>query len=562
MRKRFSVLLLAMCAVLTLPSACAGKSGGDRASAPAASTPAAVSTENEEPAPPVYDPAGDEDEIKTPAEAIAEMTWGVNLADLYIVDIGRKGSTTGYYPPAEPFGLAIWFWNEDFEWLAEWEPHALTFPVSVDLPAYTGGGINEWVGGLFTVGAMTTSLDQRVRVTLSDSRIVKTDGTVIRLPEMDREYDGITADGPDENGWCSYQLDYGQRDEPVLPKPGAELDGARFETTVTVPEPENPSAAMAKKVEHFFECYREKMPGEEAADLFLEQGANVIRLPVTWTPFVNDETFEIDKEWLEAVRTEVDYILSKGAYCILNTQNDYLEYSFVGDHWEDQWMTEPYREYVDERFAAIWTQIADYFKDYPHRLIFEPCNEPTMWTADYDLEMERVNELNALFTKTVRATGGKNATRFLCLAVGCYNQYPSLSRLELPDDPDLMVQIHSYNAIERDPDMTDYDYEGYEKETDKLFAVVDDFVKQTGVPVIVGEVGVSHREPDETQAPRVSYFFQRAKQSGVPCLWWEDCFYTDDLSYLWLYDKRAGKWGRPMILQAIQDAAGPTPTAA
>ncbi|MGI6192407.1 MAG: hypothetical protein ACOYI3_02415 [Christensenellales bacterium] len=27
--------------------------------------------------------------IKTPAEAVSEMTWGVNLADLYIADISR-----------------------------------------------------------------------------------------------------------------------------------------------------------------------------------------------------------------------------------------------------------------------------------------------------------------------------------------------------------------------------------------------------------------------------------------------------------------------------------------
>ena len=71
----------------------------------------------------------------------------------------------------------------------------------------------------------------------------------------------------------------------------------------------------------------------------------------------------------------VDYILGRGCYCILNMHEDYLQESFVGDHWEKDWTQDQYRDYVTRRFQAIWKQIADYFRGYPDTLIFEAANK-------------------------------------------------------------------------------------------------------------------------------------------------------------------------------------------
>lgn len=496
---------------------------------------------------------------KTSREVLAEMRWGVNLADLYLADVARpEGSTTGYYSLNAPFGLAMWFWNGGFEWLAFHEPHDGSFSVEAEVPAFSEDQQREEWTGTFTLGVLTDTQDRELQISLSGSRLVFPDGSEEPLSFMDRAYDLFTSNGPDTNGWYNCFLDF---DKDQLPQPELFPDGARFQTTVTVDSAQ--ALSGAEKAQFFYQFEREKIDREVLTDLFLDQGANVFRLPVTWTPFVDNETYEIDRAWLESVRTEVDYILSQGAYCILDTHNDYLQRSYVDGQWRGNWMDEEYRQEVDARFTAIWTQIAGFFKDYPQTLILEPCNEPTAdgeiaWT-EYEQKLKRVNELNDLFVQTVRATGGNNETRLLCLAVGQYNQAEWLKDLDLShlkDDPYLMVQVHAYYAMEQnsnDPPSENFDYRAA---TDALFQTIAEFQEETNVPVIMGETGITHSCSDSEQAPKVSYFFQKARETGVPCLWWEDFFYVGDNSCYWLYDKIRGEWGRPEILRAIRNAAG------
>jgi len=497
--------------------------------------------------------------IRTPAEAVSEMTWGMNLGDLYIADISRpQGSMTGYYDTV-PFGLAVWFWNSDFAMWESIEAKSKTTKLSFPFPKFNKDEpLDEWVGGLFVMGILTRIPDQKVNISLSDSKIVLHSGESIPLSFINSTYDIKAADGPDINGYWRYIFDI---DKSKLPEPGERLNGARFETTITIIDA--PFTSEKARADFFYQYERVKIDKKVLTDLFLKQGVNVIRLPVTWTPFVNNETFEIDKAWLEAVKSEVDYILSKDVYCIVDMHNDYMMRSYVGDHWETLWMNDEYKDYVDRRFTAIWTQIAEYFKDYPQKLIFESLNEPTMeWYEgcpdDYSDFManqaNRVNELNALFVNTVRKTGGRNVNRLLCLAVADYNQYHQLSRMVLPYDEYLIAEVHCYTAMEADPAKGDASNFDYKEETDALFEAISAFTKRTGVPIIIGEVGVSHRLSETTLLPRVKYFFKQAKEHGVPCLWWEDFFYAEDNSQYWLYDKAKQEWGRPQILQAIKEA--------
>ena len=514
--------------------------------------------------------AADDATLKTPSQAVAEMTWGTNLCDLFMADVEYpQGSVHGYvdYGSAATFGLAAWFGEDGFDWLAYHDMYNGTFEVSVDIPDHSS--VKNWTGSLFELGVMTTSTDYTVAITLSDSKLVKKDGSVVKLDSMNKTYSGTTAEGPDMNGWCRYVINA----PAETPKPGSSLNGAVLHTTVTV---QKSNTGGQSKAEYFYQKDRYKMDREKLTDLFIEEGANVFRLPVTWTSFVNDTTFEIDKEWLDMIKEEVDYILSKGAYCILDMHNDYLMRSFVGVkkngtwtdlHWERDWMLDEYSEYVNERFKAVWSQIAEYFKDYPQQLIFETANEPsTEWYEDISYDMnevavKRVNEMNKMFVDTVRASGGKNAQRFLCLAVANYNTYQFLSDVILPDDDGLMVQLHSYNEMEYNTNNQDYkdvnpsyDYVG---QTDKLFDAVAKFQQQhPDVPVIIGEDGISQKMKDSDAAPRAEYFYTKAKEYGVPCLWWEDYFVTEEKIEYWLYDKAAQKWGRPTLLEIIKEKAG------
>lgn len=528
---------------------------------------------------------------KTSSEAVDEMTWGVNLADLYMADIQPdEGATTGYdnFTPTAELGIAVWFWDDSFEWLTYHGSQRGTFTVHAPLPTYSSSTDKPFI----RLGFFAKKPNQAFDVTLSDSKIVKSNQTEVSLPSLDTRYQGNAASEPDMNGWYSYAL----WDLPNLPEESAEYNGATFYTTVTINEG---SVTTTSKADYYFEYGRTPIDQEDLTDTFLNEGANVIRLPVTWTWFVNDQTFEIDDEWLAAVKTEVDYILSKGAYCILDMHDDYMKRSFVATKnastgqwenfkWTQDWMTghaydsldgaapserpaTPYDEYVDARFAEVWRQIAEYFKGCSDKLIFEACNEPTeLWFdgVHYDewikAQAARVNELNQLFVNTVRATGGNNADRLLCLAVAEYNQHQHLSKLTPPkNDNYLMVQVHSYGEMEG---KSDSGFQGYQTETDTLFNDVKTFqTAYPNIPVIVGEVGISHAAANigsesnkAAAAEKVAYFYQKATENGVPCLWWEDYFRVPEegsSDTYWLYDKTAKKWGRPEILAAIKSNA-------
>ena len=76
------------------------------------------------------------------------------------------------------------------------------------------------------------------------------------------------------------------------------------------------------------------------------------------------------------------------------------------------------------------------------------------------------------------------------------------------------------------------------------------------MPIIIGEVAITHIEDEETQVPKVEKFFKTARECGVPCLWWEDYFVVEENTHLWLYDKNAQTWGRPKILKVIHYTDG------
>lgn len=535
--------------------------------------------------------------VRNSTDAVAGMSWGVNLVDLYLAetpetqDLRSSHSSTGYvdYSAAEFYDMcvALWFWDGSFYWISEYPSQKQdTIQVSIPIPNYDAdiAEMNRY-WPFFQIRCGDKSGGNDYQITMSNCQIVSANGTVLNNIGNLTAY-GTTSADPDMNGWhwgfgsnennWTEEITFflGEWDpESGLLSHGADpkYNGARLTATLTI---NNASQLASKsKAEYYYCLGRVESDYKTLIDTYMAQGVNVFRLPVTWTWFTqNDGDFTIDSEWLAAIKETVDYILSKGAYCILNTHDDYLMYSYVAEsdgnggytnfHWEDQWMEDRYSEYVNRRFEAIWAQIAAYFADYPDHLIFEPCNEPAMqwysgvsyssWMAKQEA---RVNELNNIFVETVRNSGGENETRILCLSVAEYNIHTHLSAIDLPEDTDyLMIQVHSYNELENPTDAP-----SWEEATDTLFADIAAFQEShPNVPVIIGEVGISHSYENLTNpegaANKVSYFFGEAQEQGVPCLWWEDCYWVPESgssSIYWIYDKTNDTW-RYDILEAIQ----------
>ncbi|MDR1688117.1 MAG: cellulase family glycosylhydrolase [Clostridiales bacterium] len=304
---------------------------------------------------------------------------------------------------------------------------------------------------------------------------------------------------------------------------------------------------------------------------FKDAGYKAIRLPVSWTYWANSSTHEIDEEWMDLVEACVKIILDNGLYCIINTHEDYMARSWVGDHWEEDWMSAQYKPYVDARYAALWTQISERFRDYGDYLLFESFNEPVdgesvnQKQGGYEKRVEngiaRVNELQDLFMKTVRGTGGNNATRFLSLTH--YGVNPEfIDFVRLPQDENIIFQTHLYARNMELSVLTVWNRANAadRKWLDTHFAAIKKFKDKTGVPVILGEFGNTTRLTLRDRIDLATYILEKAKALGVPAFWWE-CTMDSEwdrqmiANAFSLYNRNKMEWEYPEILGAMRNVA-------
>ena len=312
--------------------------------------------------------------------------------------------------------------------------------------------------------------------------------------------------------------------------------------------------------------------------MFKEAGFKAIRIPVTWYPHMGKVVINIegDKEcwdlsawtgtdvdpvWMARVKEVVDYVIDEGMYCILNVHHD------TGDRGEEMkgtaWLVADRFDEAKDRYAALWKQIAETFKDYDGHLLFESYNEMldsyNSWCfasfaspSRYDAAVATaayngINNYAKLFVETVRATGGNNASRNLvvntygaCSGDGTWNQHlkEPLSQMQIPEAPGhIAVQVHSYWESK--------DYSAAQrKEIDQLFTNLDThIVKRLGVPVIIGECGGNVGEDTELNVSFASYFTAKAREAGVATFWWMGL--SDGT------DRSVPKWTMPRTKDAI-----------
>jgi len=281
--------------------------------------------------------------------------------------------------------------------------------------------------------------------------------------------------------------------------------------------------------------------------MFKEAGFGAIRVPVTWYPHMGTITLhnqnqwdpstwsgtEVDPAWMARVKEVMDYVIDEGMYCILNVHHDTGAGSTA-------WLIASVDGFdaAKTRYQALWEQIANQFKDYGPKLLFESYNEmldpydswcfASFATPDrYDSAVATsayngINSYAKLFAETIRATGGNNAYRNLivntygaCSGDGTWSPHLSepLTQMALPEEPGhIAIQVHSYW------DATQFNSQ--KADIDRLFTNLDThIIKRLGVPVIIGEWGGSTAE-DQLNVRFASYFSQKAKAAGIAAFWW------------------------------------------
>ena len=286
--------------------------------------------------------------------------------------------------------------------------------------------------------------------------------------------------------------------------------------------------------------------------MFKEAGFGAIRVPVTWYPHMGKIVvdgnatwdtsswtgYDVDPAWMARVKEIVDYVIDEGMYCILNVHHD------TGDNGSEgkgnAWLVADRFDAAKERYASLWGQIAETFKDYGDHLLFESYNEMldswNSWCfasfaspARYDEAGSRaayngINDYARTFVETVRATGGNNAERNLvvntygaCSGDGTWNKHlqEPLLFMQIPEAPGhIAVEVHSYWESEKFS-------ASMKRDIDQLFANLTTHITgRLGVPAIIGEWGggVGNDTPANEEFAR--YFTTAARKAGVATFWW------------------------------------------
>jgi endoglucanase len=272
-------------------------------------------------------------------------------------------------------------------------------------------------------------------------------------------------------------------------------------------------------------------------DALKNAGFNAVRIPVSWSQSAKkSNNYTISDGFMTRVKEVVGYAVSNDMYIILNTHHDESIFMFLNKNMDDS----------KEALERVWQQIAEAFRDYDEKLIFEGLNEPRTkgspaeWNGGTPEERKNLNTLNQLFVDTVRFSSGNNTGRVLMVPTYAASVEPdAMSALVIPNDPGneknkIVVSLHSYSPYDfalRDPGGTanwsadnSTDKAGITGWLDRANTL---FVSK-GTPVIVGEMGAVDRNNEDARAEWAEYYVSYAKKYGIPCFLWDNGNFSSD----------------------------------
>ncbi len=289
-------------------------------------------------------------------------------------------------------------------------------------------------------------------------------------------------------------------------------------------------------------CWGQPYTKPELMKMMKEAGFGAIRVPVTWFPHM-DTSNKVDAAWMKRVHEVVDYVLDNGMYCILNVHHDTGDGNF---HWLHA-STKTYNN-VKGKYEALWQQIAEKFKDYGEKLLFEAYNEmlddDNSWcfatfacsggynATDAADAYDAINKYAQSFVNVVRATGGNNAKRNLvvntygaCNGAGTWNSHlkDPLKGMKIPTDATagtghLAVQVHTYPNVKNISSM--------KTELNDMFNALNTYFISKGTPVIIGEWGTANNGETDYDVRHdnviefADYFVKKAKEYNCATFHW------------------------------------------
>jgi hypothetical protein len=211
---------------------------------------------------------------------------------------------------------------------------------------------------------------------------------------------------------------------------------------------------------------------------------------------------------------------------------------------------------VTAELVAIWTQIANRFKDYSDYLIFETLNEPRLegspeeWSGGTAEGRDVVNKLNLAAVNAIRNTGGNNPTRFImCPSYSAAGWGTPLNAFVVPNNDSLIiVSIHNYGPVAfclTVPGVSTWGSAADKAAVDYDMTLYNNKFISKGRAVVLGEWGSINKNNTSARVTHSDYFVNAAKSRQMATVVW------DDGGQMGLFNRSALTWAFPTIVDAI-----------
>lgn len=313
---------------------------------------------------------------------------------------------------------------------------------------------------------------------------------------------------------------------------------------------------MGWNLGNHFDAYNDGVSGETAwgnpkatqatFDAVKAAGFSSVRIPVTWLGHIGGApNYKIQDSWLNRIAEVVGYAERAGLYAIVNIHHDGADSKFWLDI-KGAAKDPAVQERILAQITAMWTQIAERFKDKGEFLVFEGFNEihDGGWgwgdnRKDGGKQYRCMNEWNQAFVDAVRSAGGCNADRYLGVPAYCTNVDIAIDAFEMPEDTAkdrLMLAVHCYDpylyTLEAQysewghtADVSKKVNGNNESDLKSVFVKLYDNFVSKGIPVYMGEFGCVNRGTAREQAFQqyyLRYYAKLAKTYGVPSIIWDN----------------------------------------
>lgn len=273
---------------------------------------------------------------------------------------------------------------------------------------------------------------------------------------------------------------------------------------------------------------------EEYFSLIQAAGFDSVRIPIRWSTHASQTApYTIEAAFFERVDWAVNQAIQNDLQVVINMH-----------HYEEIFKDPAGHQ---ERYLALWEQIAAHYKDYPDNLVFEILNEP-----NHQLTAPLWNDLLVKALAVVRQT---NPERNVIIGPAEWNSLYKLSDLRLPeDDRQLIVTFHYYQPFQFTHQGAEWadgseawlgttwtSTPAQEKALERDLDLAAGWAEENNRPLYLGEFGAYSKADMDSRARWTEAVAHQAEERGMSWAYWEFC------AGFGVYDPQLKIWINPLL---------------